>query len=98
VKIFKRINKLISKKKGEKRTSKEPNYISYSDLKMLLLESDSNAGELADVLKIRQENVHLFIDFCRGKIKRELLEENNNFLLLDRLIDLSNQFKKLGKD
>ncbi|MCF6297961.1 MAG: hypothetical protein L3J08_08270 [Flavobacteriaceae bacterium] len=98
VKIFKRINKLVSKKKDKKKTSIEPNYMSYSNLKLLLLENDTTNEKLTDVLKIQEENVHLFIDFCRGKIKRELLEEKNNFLLLDKLIDLSIQFKKLNED
>ena len=97
IKIFKRINKRISKKKDKIKTPTEPNYLPYSDLKMLLLENEVNTEKLTDILNIQEENVHLFIDFCRGKIKRKLLEENNNFLLLDRLMDLSNQFKKLGK-
>jgi len=98
VKIFKRINKLVSKKKGKKKTPTEPNYISYSNLKMLLLENEVKTEKLTDVLNISEENVYLFIDFCREKIKRELLEEKNNFLLLDRLIDLSIQFKNLNEE
>ena len=98
IKIFKRINKLIIKKKGKNKAPTEPSYLSYSDLKMLLLENEANTGKLTDILNIQEENVHLFIDFCREKIKRELLEEKNNFLLLDKLIDLSIQFKKLSED
>jgi len=98
IKIFKRINKLVNKKKGKKKTPTEPNYISYSNLKMLLLDSDIDTDKLTDVLNIPEGNVHLFIDFCRGKIKSELLEENNNFLLLDKLMDLSIQFKKLNEE
>lgn len=92
-KIFKRVNKVLSKKK-EKKPSVEPNSISYSDLKLLLLEQNFNNEKLTEVLKIQEENIDLFIDFCRGKIKRELLEEKNNFLLLDKLIGVSLEFQK----
>ncbi|MFB9053584.1 carboxypeptidase-like regulatory domain-containing protein [Formosa undariae] len=96
-KIFIRANKLLSKNKKNK-SSITPNYITYSELKLLFLEQGFNNEKLTDVLEIKEENVDLFMDFCRGKIKSELLEEKNNFLLLDKLIDLSTKFKKLSAE
>jgi len=96
-KIFKRVNKLLTKK-NKKNPSTLPSYISHSELKLALLEKDFNSEKLIDVIEIKEENIYLFLDFCRGKIKKELLEDENSFRLLDQLIKLSSDFKNLSED
>jgi len=94
-KIFKRLSKLLSKKKKNKSSIK-PNYLTYTELKLLFLKQEFNNEKLTNLLKIKEESVDLFMVFCTGKIEGELFEEKNNFLLLDKLIDLSMEFRKLS--
>ena len=94
-KIFKRISKLLSKNKKNKSSIK-PNYLAHSELKLLFLKQEFNNEKLTNLLKIKEENVYLFMDFCTMKIESVLLEEKNNLLLLDKLIDLSMEFRKLS--
>lgn len=95
---FVKIYKLITKKlKKNKELEPQPTkFVSNKALQILLLNDDGSSSELtSEILEIKDEKVPLFIDFCRGKIEQQLLVPENNLLLFDRLINLSNEFKKL---
>jgi hypothetical protein len=95
-KISKRIFKLLKKKKKKDSfTSTYTSYASYDDLKLLFSKDNYiNYRLIIEVLKIRKEDVSLFLDFCDGKIEKELLSSKNKFLLLDTLVNLTLQFKR----
>lgn len=93
VKIFKRVNKLFKKK--DKPIP--PSYISYPELKKLLLEREFNGETLIEILQIKERHFFLFVDFCRDKMEEDLVKEQNSFLLLDQFIKLSEEFKELNK-
>jgi hypothetical protein len=96
-KIFKRVNKLLSKNK-KKEANTATKYISHSEMKKLLLEQNINNKNIVEIIEIPEENINLFLDYCRGKIEQDLLEENNSFLLLDKLMKLSEDFKQLSEN
>ncbi|WP_194852210.1 peptidase associated/transthyretin-like domain-containing protein [Nonlabens antarcticus] len=93
VKIIKRINKLSNKK--QKKPIQEENYASYPELSSLFEKAVFlNNKKLNELLIIKDDRVSSFLDFCTEKINKELLKENNQFLLLDRLITLSLEFDR----
>lgn len=95
---FIKIYKLIAKKlkKNKDLETQLTQYISYKDLQLLLSNDDGSSNELtAEILEIKDQNVPLFIDYCRGKIEQRLLKPENNLLLFDALLNLAEQFKML---
>ena len=91
-KIFKRVKKLLTKKK--KKSSSQQEYATFVDLNLLFSREDFlNNKPLYEILDITNEKVPLFKDYCRGKIEKELLDGNNEFLLIDRFFTLLSEFK-----
>jgi hypothetical protein len=52
-----------------------------------------NDALLKNTLKITSEYKYLFFDYCEGQnIKSDYLKKENEFLLLDSLVELSSEF------
>lgn len=93
VKIFKRLRKLAKKK--EKKPNIKVEYADFYDLSLLFERSNFiNNEPLKKTLKISENEVPLFIDFCVGKIEKKLLNPRNSFLLLDKLMILHLDYNK----
>lgn len=91
VAVFGLIYNLLKSKKKRKPTE---TYISYKDLDELFKKSHFfNDALLKNTLKITSEYKYLFFDYCEGQnIKSDYLKKENEFLLLDSLVELSSEF------
>ena len=91
VAVFGLISNLLKSKKKRKPAE---TYISYKDLDELFKKSHFfNDALLKNTLKITSEYKYLFFDYCEGQnIKSDYLKKENEFLLLDSLIELSSEF------
>ena len=96
-KIFKRVKKLLTKKK--KKPSNQQGYVTFMDLNLLFSREDFlNNKPLIEILDITKEKVPLFKDYCREKIDKELLDSKNEFLLIDRFFTLLSEFEMNVED
>lgn len=90
------VGRLIGSKK-EVRENK--GFISYEQLKDLFSVSDFFTPELLVArLGIPEDKTYLFYGFCESKtLRQNLLEAENEFLLLDKLVNLSAEFLDMLK-
>lgn len=98
--IAKLIGKLFKRKKPKHETSYLDEKINYDDIKALF-ESDAyfNSDILHNELQIPEDYKYLFYEFCEAKaLDKTLLENENNFLLLDAFMTSSKEFLQILED
>ena len=90
VRIFKMVSKVFKKDSEEKAGSNSD--ISFSDAVSKGLDSYF----FTNTLKLKSEEVGLFLDYCENDPKsKNLLKEEDEFLLIDFLITKNEEFKRI---
>lgn len=76
-----------------KKDKEEPK-ITYKDLKDLFSDDDFFTEQLLEEeLQIPEEKKYLFFSYCENRLSTALLKPDNNFLLLNELMELSEKFR-----
>lgn len=92
VRIYKYFRKIL---KNKEKTSNKASYIKRKDL-IKLFSGDSKIFTkkmLNDILKIKSDKKYLFFDYVENnKISSGLLLEDNELLLIEKLVQLANEF------
>ena len=97
VRIFKLVRNLFSRKSN--KSIETENYASNDDLNLLFRQGDFfNNKSVIELVSIEDQDLQLFMNFCEGNVDKNLLDENNKFVLMDRLIELSMKFKSERND
>ncbi|APY07402.1 hypothetical protein BWZ20_03400 [Winogradskyella sp. J14-2] len=90
--LYKGISKLLRKRKNENIENKIP--LDYQELESFFATDDFFNKELLTLdLKIPENNINLFIDYCAKKgVRKELLKDKNKMQLLEELVVHSQLF------
>ncbi|MFC4689232.1 hypothetical protein ACFO5T_02200 [Dokdonia genika] len=96
VALFKKARKLFKKKDG-RRNAKTATAITSLQLEKLFRDSPIfNDDFLYSELGLPQNSAYYFFDYCESRqLDTNLLKPKNSFLLIDKLITLSEEYKEL---